>query len=338
MTTMFSGQTADSAWRKAVRAVRHAHGVHAADGRGGSTMEISQAVFTITDSRQRWITSRVPAINPAFAIAECVWILQGRNDSRFVNSWNSELPRYAGDGETYHGAYGYRLRQQFGIDQLERAYRALAANPGGRQVVLQIWDARSDLPMLSGDPVAPDIPCNVCSFLKIRDGALQWTQIMRSNDLIMGVPYNFVQFTTLQEIIAGWLGVGIGTYSHLSDSLHVYEHNQDAIQSFRRVSTGRNMDDLTLPFEESHKVIGELAANITILVESDIKESGILKLIETFRGPASYRNLLLVMAAEAARKRGWHNFALQCIVACENDVYRRLWIQWARRLQARTVK
>lgn len=336
MTTMFSGPTADSAWRKAVRAVRCSNGVHAVDGRGGSTLEISQGVFTISDSRQRWITSRVPAINPAFAIAECVWILQGRNDSRFVNSWNSELPRYAGDGETYHGAYGHRLRRQFGVDQLERAYRALAANPASRQVVLQIWDARTDLPTLSGEPVAPDIPCNVCSFLKIRDGALQWTQVMRSNDLIMGVPYNFVQFTTLQEIIAGWLGVGIGTYSHLSDSLHVYERDLDVIQSFGRNSAGRNMDDLTLPFDESHKVIGSLAANIAALVESDITESGILKLIETFRGPASYRNLLLVMAAEAARKRRWHTLARQCIVACGNDVYRRLWIQWARRLQAKS--
>lgn len=37
------------------------------------------------------------------------------------------------------------------------------------------------------------------------------------------MPYNFIQFTTLQEIIAGWLNLDIGEYFYFTDSLHVYK-------------------------------------------------------------------------------------------------------------------
>jgi len=64
------------------------------------------------------------------------------------------------------GAYGYRLRKKFNIDQMDRAYRALAKNPDSRQIVLQIWDASDDLPAIDGIPLAADIPCNIVSILK----------------------------------------------------------------------------------------------------------------------------------------------------------------------------
>ena len=59
--------------------------------------------------------------------------------------------------------------------------------------------------------------------LKVRDGALEWTQILRSNDVFRGLPYNFVQFTMMQEIMAGWLNLRVGSYNQLSDSLHIYD-------------------------------------------------------------------------------------------------------------------
>ena len=48
---------------------------------------------------------------------------------------------------------------------------------------------------------------------------------MRSNDVLLGTPYNFVQYTSLQEILAGWLDIGVGSYNHYSDSLHLYERD-----------------------------------------------------------------------------------------------------------------
>jgi len=80
--------------------------------------------------------------------------MNGRNDSTMPNYFNQSLPKYAGGGATYHAAYGFRLRQHFGLDQLQRAYLALSANRESRQIVLQFWDCKMDLPTDQGDPRA----------------------------------------------------------------------------------------------------------------------------------------------------------------------------------------
>ena len=61
--------------------------------RGGGTKEILHAAITINDPRQRWVSSRQSPLNVAFAIAEVVWIMTGRNDLAFLKAWNSRLPK-----------------------------------------------------------------------------------------------------------------------------------------------------------------------------------------------------------------------------------------------------
>lgn len=213
---LFEGRTANEAWSKAAAAFVVEGEAQEQASRAGSTREILHAALSIRNPLERWVLARRPAINPAFAIAETVWILAGRDDSALPNHWYPGLSDYTGPGERYHGAYGHRLRRRFGLDQLERAYLALRNNPDSRQVVLQIWDAGLDMPDEEGRPASQDVPCNVLCMLKVRNGKLQWTQVMRSNDLVYGIPYNLVQFTTLQEVMAGWLGLEVGVYDHLA--------------------------------------------------------------------------------------------------------------------------
>jgi hypothetical protein len=40
-------------------------------------------------------------------------------------------------------------------------------------------------------------PAVVAAFPKIRNGRLEWMQVIRSNDIFRGMPYNFVQFTSI---------------------------------------------------------------------------------------------------------------------------------------------
>ena len=205
----FEADTADETWRAIADEFRGGR-VAGQASRAGSTRELLHAAISISRPRERWISSRNPPINPAFAMAEIIWIVTGRNDSWFLSYFNRKFPEFVGDGPTLHGAYGYRLRRHLELDQLSRAYHTLASNPDSRQVVLQIWDGTVDLPHPDGHPRAQDIPCNVLSMLKVRENKLHWTQIVRSNDFFLGLPYNLIQFTTLQEIIAGWLEVEVG--------------------------------------------------------------------------------------------------------------------------------
>ncbi|MHB8523784.1 MAG: thymidylate synthase [Limisphaerales bacterium] len=334
---IFEGQTADETWRKVASAFRRGDGASVQASRGGSTLEILHAVISISDPRQRWVVSREPSINLAFALAEIIWIMAGRNDSAFLNYFNHELPRYAGHGLTYHGAYGYRLRRLLRLDQLERAYEALSRNPESRQVVLQIWDGAVDLPALDGLPVSEDIPCNIVAMLKVRDGSLEWTEIMRSNDIFRGLPYNFVQFTAMQEIVAGWLGLKLGSYNHVSDSLHVYERDLDKINPSEGVCLIENMDSLALPKAEFDVVFAELERQCNAVTDEALVAESLVEEVKRSALPASYRNILCVLSAEGMRRRKQERCIDEVMSCCTNQVYQQIYTRWRSRVESSTA-
>jgi thymidylate synthase len=333
MLNVFSGMTANVVWQKALKKLLATEHVYR-DSRLGEMLELTQASFRVEDPRQRWITSRKPSINPAFAIAEVFAILGGMNDAKFLNFWNPALPKYAGKTAEYYGAYGYRLKKQFQFDQIERAYAALKSTPKTRQVVLQIWDPKTDFPDNDGSPRSEDIPCNICSLLKVRDGKLDWMQVMRSNDLYRGTPYNFVQFTTLQEIMSGWLGLNVGSYCQVSDSLHLYKSDISEINkasSLAHDSRIKNTDDLRLPKTEWDQAFRAASDLMRMLSEDDLTLRKFQRVFSNSSIPKSYANLVLVAAADSARRRGWVEEMNQATMACENKMLVLLWRAWEAR-------
>jgi thymidylate synthase len=336
---VFEGPTADNVWLMAASEFNNSEGIPLQSSRAGKTKELLGAVFTITNPRQRWVISRQPAMNPAFAIAEVVWIVSGRRDSGFLNYWNPKLPQFAGNDKNYHGAYGYRLRKYFGLDQLERAYQALSQNPDSRQVVLQIWDSTVDFPLTDGSPANRDIPCNICSFAKIRDGKLEWTQILRSNDLFLGVPHNFVQFTSLQEILAAWLGIEVGHYRHVADCLHIYVRDQDHIRDSRPIASNHNTGILRFTKAESDLHFAEIGKRMDRMISILLTQKKLANLARAREIPEELCNWLLVVAADCARRRSWNNLSNELMAECSNPVLKQLWDRWlARRLSIGTGK
>lgn len=333
MIRVFQGPTADHVWQQLAQAFRQLEGVHAQPGRGGPTKEILHAAITIADPMQRWVVSREPPLNVPFALAELVWNMTGRRDLAFLEFWNSKLPEFVGSGPDLHGAYGYRLRHHVGLDQLVRACEALSHNPNTRQVVLQIWDSSIDLPQSDGEPVDPDIPCNVISLPKIRGGKLQWLQIIRSNDLFLGVPHDFVQFTCLQEIMAGWLGVECGSYNQISDSLHLYTRDEENVMdSMPLERVAANTDSLALPQKDSELAFRELEHRIERMIAPGLEQGDLERLSRWDAAPQPYRNILAVLVAEAARRHGQMETASGAMSSCTNPVYQELWTRWLTRV------
>lgn len=258
MAHLIIAQTCDEAWRRAVELVRE-HGRveasrHFRKGQG-ETREVLHVTINVLDPLQRIVFSR--PINPAFAMAEVVWIMAGSNSLDFIKPWNKTMAEFSDDGTVLRGAYGFRLGSKVvsdrvtarlglrlpdreGIaplsrtDQLHAAFMALYDVPHSRQVVLQIWDTELDFPGRGrgGAPRSKDVPCNLMAHLLVRDGKLHWLQIMRSNDLVWGTPYNFIQWTSIQQILAGWLGVEVGEFTLQIGSLHVYDHHWDELEGF----------------------------------------------------------------------------------------------------------
>ena len=68
--------SADEAWKTLVKQFRQSAKYQ--EGRDQPTRELLHVAVTLKDPRQRIVFSR--PINPAFAIAEVIWILAGADD------------------------------------------------------------------------------------------------------------------------------------------------------------------------------------------------------------------------------------------------------------------
>lgn len=315
--------SASEVWSSAWKSITDT-GIHRTHPRGDYTDSL-HSVLSLTNPRQRWVASRSPGLNPAFALAEVIWIMRGRSDAAFLTTWNRALPGFTGDEASLYGAYGERIRTRFGFDQLEGAAAALAASPAQRQVVLQIWDPRTDFPTSDGRSRNADIPCNVTSMLKVADGRLEWMQIMRSNDLVLGLPYNLIQWTTIHEIIAGWMSLEVGSYVHVSDSLHIYDRDRDRI-SMRPAAPPDTVTDLRLPKSESDRVFVELER----AAEAMSLEREVDAVVEIAAGVSTegYADWALVLAAERVRRLGDPGRAARVLERVQDEQLRRASRTW----------
>jgi thymidylate synthase len=76
-------------------------------------------------------------------------------------------------------------------------------------------------------PSLKDVACAITLQFLIRDDAVHAVVYMRSNDVILGLPYDVFLFTMLQEIISTQLGLKLGQYHHFCGSLHLYDRHID---------------------------------------------------------------------------------------------------------------
>lgn len=229
------------AYQELVKTVRN-HGVDAAP-RGNAVTELRWPHMWHITHPQRW-PLMIPGrkYNPFFALAEVIWMWSGKGGADFISFYNKSITQFLDPGIPYfHGSYGRRVRQagydespfrpipsnrtqpnQTGaipvvVDQIDHVIRKIQRDPHTRQAVISLWD-----PVKDNLVESKDHPCNNLLYFQQRDGALNMTVVRRSNDLILGVPYNMCQFVHLQALVAGALDLVVGHYSVMANNLHYY--------------------------------------------------------------------------------------------------------------------
>jgi thymidylate synthase len=200
--------------------------------RAGGTHELMHVGTTLTTPLFREILVPGRKASVAAQIAETAWILAGRSDIDWLVNYLPRAREFSDDGQGWRAGYGQRLRawpRRDGsgdtIDQYRWVVDHLKQKPSSRQAVMSIWD-----PAVDTTP-GKDIPCNDWLSFSSRLGRLDLHVAVRSNDIIWGWSgINQFEWSTLLEVTAGLLGVGVGSLHFSTTSLHLYDHHLNRAQ------------------------------------------------------------------------------------------------------------
>lgn len=186
------------------------------------TKELNNFSFMLTNLDNNVINIR--DISKAYMCAELTWYMLARKDVAFINPFAGMWGRISDDGATSYSAYGDIVFKRHGFDQIDKTIELLCEDPESRRAVVNF-----NVPNKNVIETKDEI-CTIALQFLIRDGKLNCTGIMRSNDIWYGLPYDVVFFTEIQKYIAHRLNVEVGTYVHYVVSLHCYERNYGDMQ------------------------------------------------------------------------------------------------------------
>lgn len=213
-----SGVGAPELYYESIVAMRM-HGQHE-ESRNGPVLAIPEPVcLELLNPRRRVVFDEARDANPFYHVMEAIWMFAGERDVTWLTQFNSGVGRYCDEGMTHwHGAYGYRWRSHFGVDQITKVAGMLLQDPTTRRAVIGMWNPAVDLEPHN------DLPCNTHLLFRVINGRLNMTVINRSNDLVWGaMGANVVHMTMLHELIAEGAKLELGTYRVVTNNLHVYQ-------------------------------------------------------------------------------------------------------------------
>lgn len=205
-------QTGPEAYVELVTALLDARGAVAP--RGFDTREILNVSVTIEDATQAHVAGTARRFTRRIAATETLQLLAGVSSLEQLDlASNGRFSQFA-DGGRLRGAYGPRTR-----GQLQQIVQLLQSQPNTRQAYFTIWHGDEH------DMVVRDLPCTLGGQFLLRDDKLHLRVNMRSSDVFLGVPYDWLMFSRLQMVIAACLGVEVGSYTHAVGSQHLYERD-----------------------------------------------------------------------------------------------------------------
>ncbi len=202
-------------------------------------------------------------------VAEQAWFIFGsRKPEDFLRNHTKIWDAFTNPGDVVTVAYGYRWRKHFGRDQLALLIDLLQNEAGSRHGVVVTWDPAQDGLSLQKKK---NVPCPYTFTVNIMNGRLHLHNIIRSNDVILGLPHDVAGFALLQCLLAQKLGVKPGVYSHSISNAHIYDTHYFAAEELMNRTNDHKKVEIHLPensFDEIEKRNYELVEKIM----SDIVE------------------------------------------------------------------
>jgi thymidylate synthase len=157
------------------------------------------------------------------AVTELLWILSGYTDLAYLNEhgvdyWNADYKRSGRTDGTLGPVYGKQWRDFNGVDQLRKLLLEIQANPNSRRLMVSAWN-----PAELDDMVLP--PCHYGFQVYINNGKIDLMWQQRSADVFLGLPYDFVMYGLLLELIAKGNNLEPGRLIASLGDCHLYNNH-----------------------------------------------------------------------------------------------------------------
>jgi len=229
-------ETTPTAYAKIIERLRHRK------ERGSRAGEIKEDIGTtvVSDDPQERYVDRDGSWNLAFQLQEHWAYWAGANPGH-VQRYNTQMEEWMVDGELPGSAYGDRLRNTVGHDQIQRAISQLEDNPETRRAMMMVHQPGVE------NYDGGDVACTAYLHPFIRDGQLNMVATLRSQDMYWGYTYDAANNQFIQEAMAQVLGVDVGSYQHVMDSCHYYTDFEDDVDASAWTAEPMSGVKLSLP-------------------------------------------------------------------------------------------
>jgi thymidylate synthase len=132
--------------------------------------------------------------------------------------------------------YGYRWRILYNVDQIKQTIDLLKQDLHSRRAVMTTYS-----PIMDSSVKKKDVPCNVFQqFFIDADMRLNLYNIVRSQDIILGLPIDICHFTLLYNVILNTLKaeidskISLGAYYHIILNPHYYLEDEHVVNTLLR--------------------------------------------------------------------------------------------------------
>lgn len=188
--------------------------------RGIKVREQEDYMMSLDMSDSPLTSFKARKLNLKYAKAEVLWYLRGNRYDTFIEQYATMWQKIRQPEGFYYSNYGHYLFEEgqiyWVIDELMRDKDSRRASC----VLLQ----RGHM-----FPTNKDMVCTYGIGFRIRDGRLNMSVNMRSNDAVFGTTNDVFAFSMIYRLVLAVLQqkyeLRPGVYTHKADSLHIYEHH-----------------------------------------------------------------------------------------------------------------
>lgn len=158
---------------------------------------------------------------------EMAWYMSGNPYNEDIIKASKQWEKFRQPGGFWFSCYGQywfgpNTRDEWtGIDWV---VSQLKKDTDSRQAIIPMLQPKH---LFDGNT---DVVCTAYINFHIREDKLNMTVRMRSSDIIWGYGNDLPCFWWFHDMVAYRLGIEKGTYTHSSDSLHVYERHFEMIE------------------------------------------------------------------------------------------------------------